>query len=72
MADDIKTAKELRGVHCPSCGGTLVVHRSRAYCDWCDTYPRPEHDSELQSDDPEVDELIADLERQRRRRGHRA
>jgi len=38
---DIQFAPEIRGVQCPECGGSLVRHSNRAYCDWCQLYVRP-------------------------------
>lgn len=38
---DIQFAPEIRGVHCPHCGGSLVRHSNRAYCDECELFVKP-------------------------------
>jgi len=71
--EDIVIAHEIKGVHCPECGGSLLKHSGKAWCDWCSAFTTPQPDGELLAvGDDEVDQLLAQLEKERRQqRGYR-
>lgn len=72
MDDDIRIAPEIKGVHCPVCGGGLLFTSKGVWCDWCDEFVNPVLDEDLlESSDGDINQLLEQLEKERKPRGHR-